>query len=171
MTTKPLEDKEFQIVYICSLLSNTQFTMKQNGAKFPPCSSTGGPALTWKSLTRFPLPRLLAYVHANWGFRISRGPTTIPPTQSSCNKSQNAHKAGTTSVFCPARFIFFKNSPNCKLISSCTSIWYTRVLILLSRAVQRTCTTDQAKPEHLTIPFNKLPWFHSSYYFFATVFT
>ena len=31
LTTKPLEDRKFQFVYICSLLSNKQFIRKQNG--------------------------------------------------------------------------------------------------------------------------------------------
>ena len=51
---------------------------------------TGGPLLTRKSLTQFPLPRF---------FRVSRGLTTVPLTRISCNtvfsKSQNACKAGT----------------------------------------------------------------------------
>ena len=34
---------------------------------------TGGPPLTRKSLTRFPLPRFLAYVRASGGFSGSRG--------------------------------------------------------------------------------------------------
>ena len=33
LTTKPLEERKFQSVYICSLLSNTQFIRKQNGLK------------------------------------------------------------------------------------------------------------------------------------------
>ena len=33
LTTKPLEYKEFQFVYICSLLSNTQLIGKQNVSK------------------------------------------------------------------------------------------------------------------------------------------
>ena len=32
--TKPLEDREFQFGYICSLLSNTQFITNKNGSKF-----------------------------------------------------------------------------------------------------------------------------------------
>ena len=35
---------------------------------------TGGPPLTQKSLTRFPLPRFLAYVCVSGGISISRGP-------------------------------------------------------------------------------------------------
>ena len=37
-------------------------------------SITGGPPLTQKSLTRFPLPRFLAYVRASGGISVSRGP-------------------------------------------------------------------------------------------------
>ena len=33
LITKLLKDREFQFVYICSLLSTTQFIMKQNGSK------------------------------------------------------------------------------------------------------------------------------------------
>ena len=33
LTTKPFENREFQFVDICSLLSNTQFLRKQNGLK------------------------------------------------------------------------------------------------------------------------------------------
>ena len=33
LTTKPLESREFQFVYLCSLLSNTPFIRKQNGSK------------------------------------------------------------------------------------------------------------------------------------------
>ena len=36
--------------------------------------STGGPPLTRKSLTQFPLPRFLAYVHVSGGISVSRGP-------------------------------------------------------------------------------------------------
>ena len=36
-------------------------------------SGTGGPPLTRKSLTMFPLPQLLAYVRASGGFSGSRG--------------------------------------------------------------------------------------------------
>ena len=36
-----------------------------------------GPPLTQNSLTRFPLPRFLAYVHASGGFGVSRGPMKI----------------------------------------------------------------------------------------------
>ena len=32
LTTKPLEDREFQFFYICSLLSNAHFIRKQNGS-------------------------------------------------------------------------------------------------------------------------------------------
>ena len=35
---------------------------------------TGGPPLTRKSLTRFPLPRFLAYVRVSGGISVSRGP-------------------------------------------------------------------------------------------------
>ena len=33
LTTKPLEDREFQFVYLCSLLSNFQFIRQQNDSK------------------------------------------------------------------------------------------------------------------------------------------
>ena len=33
LTRKPLEDREFQFVYICSLFGKTQFIGKQNGSK------------------------------------------------------------------------------------------------------------------------------------------
>ena len=33
MATKPLKEREFQFVYICSLLSNTRFLRKLNGPK------------------------------------------------------------------------------------------------------------------------------------------
>ena len=40
--------------------------------------STGGPPLTRKSLTRFPLPRFLAYVRVSGGISASRGPQYSP---------------------------------------------------------------------------------------------
>jgi len=40
--------------------------------------STGGPPLTRKSLTRFPLPRFLAYVRVNGNFSASGGPQYSP---------------------------------------------------------------------------------------------
>ena len=39
--------------------------------------NTGGPPLTWKSLTRFPLPRFLAYVPASPKMRVRWGPSVI----------------------------------------------------------------------------------------------
>ena len=39
---------------------------------------TGGPPLTRKSLTRFPLTRFLAYVHVSGGISVSRGPEYSP---------------------------------------------------------------------------------------------
>ena len=33
-TTRPLEDREFQFVYICSLISNTEFIREQKGSKW-----------------------------------------------------------------------------------------------------------------------------------------
>ena len=39
---------------------------------------TGGPPLTRKSLTRFPLPRFLAYVRVSGGISVSRGPQYSP---------------------------------------------------------------------------------------------
>ena len=42
---------------------------------------TGGPPLTQKSLTRFPLPRFLAYVRLSGGIsvemRVRRGPSVL----------------------------------------------------------------------------------------------
>ena len=40
--------------------------------------NTGGPELTRKSLTQFPLPRFLAYVRVSGGISISRGPQYSP---------------------------------------------------------------------------------------------
>ena len=56
--------------------------------------STGGPPLTQKSLTRFPLTRFLAYVRVSGGISVSRGPQ-YSPTNTVFSKSQNARKAGT----------------------------------------------------------------------------
>ena len=74
-------------------------TMKEEILLDQSCQSTGGPPLTQKSLTQFPLPRFLAYVRASGGFLCFRGFTTVPLTRISCNtvfsKSQNAHKVGT----------------------------------------------------------------------------
>ena len=39
---------------------------------------TGGPPLTWNSLTRFPLPRFFAYVRVSGGISVSRGPQYSP---------------------------------------------------------------------------------------------
>ena len=39
---------------------------------------TGGPPLTRKSLTRFPLKRFLAYVSVSGGISVSRGPQYSP---------------------------------------------------------------------------------------------
>ena len=39
---------------------------------------TGGPPLTRKSLTRFPLTRFLAYVCVSGGISVSRGPQYSP---------------------------------------------------------------------------------------------
>ena len=33
LTTNPLEEREFQVVYIFTLLGNTDFKRKQNGSK------------------------------------------------------------------------------------------------------------------------------------------
>ena len=33
LTTQPLKNREFQFVYLCSLLSSTPFIRKQNGSK------------------------------------------------------------------------------------------------------------------------------------------
>ena len=38
----------------------------------------GGPPLTRKSLTRFPLPWFLAYVRVSGGISVSRGPQYSP---------------------------------------------------------------------------------------------
>ena len=40
--------------------------------------STGGPPLARKSLTRFPLTRILAYVRVSGGISVSRGPQYSP---------------------------------------------------------------------------------------------
>ena len=60
--------------------------------------NTGGPPLTRKSLTRFPLSRFLAYVCVS-GVTLVGDHSTVPPTRFSCNTvysmSQNACKAGT----------------------------------------------------------------------------
>ena len=39
---------------------------------------TGGPPLTRKALTRFPLTRFLAYVRVSGGISVSRGPQYSP---------------------------------------------------------------------------------------------
>ena len=43
---------------------------------------TGGPPLTRKSLTQFPLTRFLAYVHVSGGISVSRGPQYSPTNKS-----------------------------------------------------------------------------------------
>jgi len=43
-------------------------------------TNTGGPPLTRKSVTRFPLPRFLAYVRASRGLSVSLGPPQYSPT-------------------------------------------------------------------------------------------
>ena len=43
---------------------------------------TGGPPLTRKSLTRFPLTRFLAYVRVSGGISVSRGPQYSPTNTS-----------------------------------------------------------------------------------------
>ena len=45
-------------------------------------SDTGGPPLTRKSLTRFPLTRFLAYVRVSGGISVSRGPQYSPTNTS-----------------------------------------------------------------------------------------
>ena len=45
---------------------------------FTSMQSTGGPPLTRKSVTRFPLPRFLAYVHVSGGISVGRGPQYSP---------------------------------------------------------------------------------------------
>ena len=57
--------------------------------------NTGGPPLTRKSLTRFPLPRFFAYVRVSGGISISRGPLTQISCDRVFSKSQNAPKVGT----------------------------------------------------------------------------
>ena len=47
-----------------------------------PIISTGGPPLTRKSLTWFPLTRFLAYVHVSGGISVSRGPQYSPTNTS-----------------------------------------------------------------------------------------
>ena len=61
---------------------------------------TGGPPLTRKLLTRFPLTRFLAYVRVSGGILVLVGDhSTVPLTRVSCNtvfsKSQKTRKAGT----------------------------------------------------------------------------
>ena len=48
----------------------------------PEYSLTGGPPLTRKSLTRFPLTRFLAYVRVSEGISVSRGPQYSPTNTS-----------------------------------------------------------------------------------------
>ena len=43
---------------------------------------TGGPPLTRKSLTRFPLTRFLAYVRVSGGISVSKGPQYSPTNTS-----------------------------------------------------------------------------------------
>ena len=43
---------------------------------------TGGPPLTQKSLTRFPVTRFLAYVRVSGGISVSRGPQYSPTNTS-----------------------------------------------------------------------------------------
>jgi len=45
-------------------------------------NTTGGPPLTRKSLTRFPLTRFLAYVRVSGGISVSRGPQYSPTNTS-----------------------------------------------------------------------------------------
>ena len=53
---------------------------------FPICT-TGGPPLKRKLLTRFPLPRFLAYVRVSGGISVTRGPqySRVQLTQILCN--------------------------------------------------------------------------------------
>ena len=48
----------------------------------PKLKNTGGPPLTRKSLTRFPLTRFLAYVRVSGGISVSRGPQYSPTNTS-----------------------------------------------------------------------------------------
>ena len=61
--------------------------------------NTGGPPLTRKSLTLFPLPRFLAYVRVSGELALVGDHSTVPLTRVSCNtvfsKSQKTRKAGT----------------------------------------------------------------------------
>ena len=43
--------------------------------KLSKITNTGGPPLTRKSLTRFPLPRFFAHVRVSGGISVSRGTT------------------------------------------------------------------------------------------------
>ena len=65
---------------------------------------TGGPPLTQKSLTRFPLPQFLAYVRVSGGISVSRGPQYSPTNTNFMYtvffKSENACKAGTLCTCC-----------------------------------------------------------------------
>ena len=60
---------------------------------------TGGPPLTRKSLTRFPLTSFLAYVRVSGELALVGDHSTVPLTRVSCNtvfsKSQKTRKAGT----------------------------------------------------------------------------
>ena len=95
-----LEQK--RIVHKHSLLFWSQFQPELRGflmLMYRHFLITGGPPLTRKSLTRFPLTRFLAYLRVSGGISISGDHSTVPLTQISCNtvfsKSQNARKVGT----------------------------------------------------------------------------
>ena len=56
------------VAQMASTASNTGLALNKILGKNLP---TGGPPLTQKSLTRFPLPRFLAYVHVSGGISVS----------------------------------------------------------------------------------------------------
>ena len=74
----------FVTVRVCTL---TQIIEKRPRlpAKVKQQLTTGGPPLTRKSLTRFPLTRFLAYVRVSWGISVSRGHSTVPLKRISCD--------------------------------------------------------------------------------------
>ena len=66
------------------ILLNTQktaerlFTLHSHFITHNKIHYTGGPPLTGKTPTRFPLPRFLAYVRVSGGTSVSRGPQYSP---------------------------------------------------------------------------------------------
>ena len=70
------------------ILLNTQktaerlFTLHSHFITHNKIHYTGGPPLTGKTPTRFPLPRFLAYVRVSGGTSVSRGPQYSPTNTS-----------------------------------------------------------------------------------------